>query len=157
MPANPILPPPVLMETLSLSILTHHTMTNTTLLKSYTYYAYPFLQNLQLSDEDKRVAIIKWKESRAKVERKPRDMSSHVYYCMQKELVPDSFYGESKEGLKILQDYRWECKICLVEPQKTKAAGQERVQGLCIKTPRSYYRNSVPSSVWNMPRYSPQI
>lgn len=62
----------------------------------------PTFENLQLSDDDKRAVILKWKESRAKVERKPREMSSHIYYYIQKELVPDSFYAEVKEGLKIL-------------------------------------------------------
>ncbi|KAH9208028.1 hypothetical protein DL95DRAFT_468133 [Leptodontidium sp. 2 PMI_412] len=76
----------------------------------------PTFEDLQLSDDDKRAAILKWKEFRAKVEHKPREMSSHVYYYMQKELVPDSFYAEVKEGPKILQEYRWDCKICLAEP-----------------------------------------
>src|SRR5882757_2250758 len=44
----------------------------------------PTFEALQLSEEETRATILKWKESRTKLERKPRDFSSYVYYYIQR-------------------------------------------------------------------------
>lgn len=64
-----------------------------------------------LTDEEKLDAVRKWKIHREKNERKPRDMTSHVYYYMRRRLLPGVLFAD-KVGPKCYQDYRWTCNLC---------------------------------------------
>jgi hAT family protein len=78
----------------------------------------PTFENTPLTEKDKLEAMSKWKTHRAKHERKPRDKTSHVYFYMRKRLLPGCLYPEVKGGPHILQEYRWTCNVCELEPHK---------------------------------------
>jgi len=76
----------------------------------------PTFSNIVLSAEEKAEAIKKWATHKERHERKKRDKSSHVYWYMKREALPDVFYAENEGSPKCLQEYRWNCRRCLTEP-----------------------------------------
>jgi hAT family C-terminal dimerisation region len=80
----------------------------------------PSFKNTPMTNEEKMEAIKKWKTHRQKHERKRRDKASHVYSYMRMQVLPGILYPEVKGGPKILQEYKWTCKLCEQEPAKLR-------------------------------------
>jgi hypothetical protein len=80
----------------------------------------PSFEDTAMTEDEKLAAISKWKIHRAKHDRKPRDKTSHVYFYFRKRILPGCLYPEFKDSPAILQEYRWTCNICELEPQKLR-------------------------------------
>jgi hypothetical protein len=80
----------------------------------------PSFEDTAMTEDEKLAAISKWKIHRAKHDRKPRNKTSHVYFYFRKRILPGYLYPEFKGSPAILQEYRWTCNICELEPQKLR-------------------------------------
>jgi hypothetical protein len=80
----------------------------------------PSFEDTAMTEDEKLAAISKWKIHRAKHDRKPRDKTSHVYFYFRKRILPGCLYPEFKDSPAILQEYRWTCNVCELEPQKLR-------------------------------------
>src|SRR6266536_3330154 len=76
----------------------------------------PTFTNIIMTEVEKMEAIKKWVLNRERHERKKKEKTSHVYWYMKREVLPGVFYSEFNRGLKYFQEYRWQCRKCLVEP-----------------------------------------
>ena len=79
----------------------------------------------EMTDEERKELIQKWRIDRGTHEKKKRDKTSHVYWYMKRELLPGNFYGDEviskekkheKPRLHYLQNYRWTCRECIANP-----------------------------------------
>jgi hypothetical protein len=66
--------------------------------------------------EEKASALTKWKKNKKAHLAKKRTKNSHVYWYMNRQVVPEKFYPEYEGGPKIFQQIRWSCAECVRKP-----------------------------------------
>ena len=78
----------------------------------------PALTNtvIPMTDIEKAQALMKWRKHKKAHMTKRKAKNSHVYWYMNRELVPGKFYPEYEGGPKIFQQIRWSCSECIRSP-----------------------------------------